>query len=87
MRVNYARRAKDAEGGVLHSERRYTFVVDYPLKTNKLIYWIKILLRYSYWISDALFYFFDTFSFVRNILMLLLIRVFISCSLMLLVKC
>jgi hypothetical protein len=28
-----------------------------PLKTNKLIYWIKILLRYSYWISDALFCF------------------------------
>jgi hypothetical protein len=28
-----------------------------PLKTNKLIYWIKILLRYSYWISDALFLF------------------------------
>ena len=27
-----------------------------PLKTNKLIYWIKILLRYSYWISDALFF-------------------------------
>jgi len=27
-----------------------------PLKTNKLIYWIKILLRYSYWISDAFFY-------------------------------
>jgi len=24
-----------------------------PLKTKKLIYWIKILLRYSYWISDA----------------------------------
>jgi hypothetical protein len=57
-----------------------------PLKTNKLIYWIKILLRYSYWISDALF-FFDTLCFVRNILMLLLIRVFISRSLMLLVKC
>ena len=57
-----------------------------PLKTNKLIYWIKILLRYSYWISDALF-FFDTFYFVRNILMLLLIRVFISRSLMSLVKC
>jgi hypothetical protein len=29
----------------------------HPLKTNKLIYWIKILLRYSYWISDALFLF------------------------------
>ena len=56
-----------------------------PLKTNKLIYWIKILLRYSYWISDAFFY--DTFYFVRNILMLLLIRVFISRSLMSLVKC
>ena len=32
-----------------------------PLKTNKLIYWIKILLRYSYWISDALFYFCNIF--------------------------
>ncbi len=30
-------------------------VLGLPLKTNKLIYWIKILLRYSYWISDALF--------------------------------
>ena len=27
-----------------------------PLKTNKLIYWIKILLRYLYWISDAFFF-------------------------------
>jgi hypothetical protein len=24
-----------------------------PLNTNKLIYWIKFLLRYSFWISDA----------------------------------
>ncbi len=32
----------------------------HPLNTNKLIYWIKILLRYSYWISDA-FFFFDNF--------------------------
>jgi len=31
--------------------------------------------------------FFDTFYFVRNILMMLLIRVFISRSLMALVKC
>ncbi len=28
-----------------------------PLNTNKLIYWIKILLRYSYWISDAFLFF------------------------------
>ena len=26
-----------------------------PLKNQKLIYRIKILLRYSYWISDAIF--------------------------------
>ena len=33
------------------------------------------------------YFVFDTFFFVRNILMLLLIRVFISRSLMSLVKC
>ena len=37
--------------------------------------------------SQMHYFFFDTFCFVRNILMLLLIRVFISRSLMLLVKC
>ncbi len=35
---------------------------DWPLKTNKLIYWIKILLRYSYWISDAFFYICNNFN-------------------------
>jgi hypothetical protein len=37
--------------------------------------------------SQMHYFFFDTFVFVRNILMLLLIRVFISRSLMSLVKC
>jgi Na+/H+ antiporter NhaA len=41
-----------------HTVKYHVLMVKQPLKTNKLIYWIKILLRYSYWISDALFLFF-----------------------------
>ena len=40
---------------IFHTDNGKEFI-DIPLKTNKLIYWIKILLRYSYWISDALFF-------------------------------
>ncbi len=39
----------------VHSDASYLSAPKAPLKTNKLIYWIKSLLRYSYWISDAIF--------------------------------
>ena len=39
------------------------------------------------WLSEKADLVFDTFHFIRNILMLLLVRVFISRSLMSLVKC
>ena len=37
--------------------RPYPYIDDIPLKTKKLIYWIKILLRYSYWISRCIIFF------------------------------